>query len=50
MSAAPTLKYSMACYLESEEKSLVKHEYYQGEIFAIAGALIPHNQVMVNGL
>jgi Uma2 family endonuclease len=50
MSAAPILKYSIADYLESEEKSLEKHEYYQGEIFAIAGASIPHNQVVRNAL
>jgi Uma2 family endonuclease len=50
MSAAPILKYSIADYLESEEKSLEKHEYYQGEIFAMAGASIQHNQVVRNAL
>jgi Uma2 family endonuclease len=50
MSAAPILKYSIAEYLENEEKSLEKHEYYQGEIFAMAGASIPHNQVVRNAL
>jgi Uma2 family endonuclease len=50
MSAAPSLKYSIADYLESEEKSLEKHEFYQGEIFAIAGASIPHNQITRNAL
>jgi Uma2 family endonuclease len=50
MGAAPILKYSIADYLESEEKSLEKHEYYQGEIFAMAGASIQHNQVVRNAL
>jgi Uma2 family endonuclease len=50
MSAAPILKYSIADYLESEKKSLEKHEYYQGEIFAMASASIPHNKVVANAL
>ncbi len=48
MSAAPILKYSIAEYLASEEKSLEKHEYYQGEIFAMAGASIEHNEIVSN--
>jgi Uma2 family endonuclease len=35
-------------YLAQEEKSLVKHEYYRGEIFAMAGATIPHNIIAAN--
>jgi Uma2 family endonuclease len=50
MSTAPVLKYSIAEYLENEEKSLEKHEFYQGEVFAMAGASIPHNQVVRNAL
>ncbi len=50
MSAAPILKYSIAEYLQNEEKSLEKHEYYQGEVFAMAGASIPHNQIVANTL
>ncbi len=35
-------KYTIAEYLELENASEVKHEYYQGEIFAMAGAKLPH--------
>ena len=48
MGAAPLLKHSIAAYLESEEKSEVKHEFYKGEIFAMAGASIQHNQIASN--
>jgi Uma2 family endonuclease len=50
MSAIPILKYSVEEYLESEEKSLEKHEFYQGEIFAMAGASVEHNQIVSNTL
>lgn len=49
MSRAPALKYkSIEEYLELEEKSLEKNEYYQGEIFAMAGASFAHNQIVGN--
>ncbi len=48
MSAAPILKYTIEEYLATEAKSLEKHEYYQGEIFAMAGASIEHNQIVKN--
>lgn len=35
-------------YLEMERNSDVKHEYYQGEIFAMAGAKRAHNAISVN--
>jgi len=35
-------------YLESEEISDIKHEYYQGEIFAMAGASRKHNLIAAN--
>lgn len=37
-------------YLEFEEASQEKHEYYQGEIFAMSGAKIIHNKIAVNFL
>ncbi|MEO7312034.1 MAG: hypothetical protein ABIX01_16650 [Chitinophagaceae bacterium] len=37
MSAGAVLKYSAEKYLEMEEKSLEKNEFYKGEIFAMAG-------------
>lgn len=35
-------------YLSLEERSLQKHEYYRGEIFAMAGAGERHNIISVN--
>jgi phenylacetic acid degradation protein len=35
-------------YLEMEEKSEVKHEYYKGEIFAMSGPKLDHVRIVVN--
>ena len=35
-------------YLEMEKSSPVKHEYYQGEIFAMSGAGLNHNEIFSN--
>jgi Uma2 family endonuclease len=35
-------------YLEMEIASAEKHEYYQGEIFAMAGATVEHNRIATN--
>ena len=35
-------------YLESERLATEKHEYFQGEIFAMSGASIPHNVIFKN--
>lgn len=35
-------------YLESEIHSLEKHEYYNGEVFAMAGATVEHNRIVSN--
>lgn len=35
-------------YLEGEKKSEAKHEYYKGEIFAMAGATEAHNLITTN--
>jgi len=37
-------------YLEFERSSLEKHEYYQGEIFAMSGTGLAHNLIFVNVL
>ncbi|MBF0231131.1 MAG: Uma2 family endonuclease [Desulfamplus sp.] len=35
-------------YLEFERNSEFKHEYFEGEIFAMVGASLRHNQISVN--
>lgn len=35
-------------YLAMEEAAEIKHEYFQGEIFAMAGASIAHNRIVKN--
>lgn len=41
-------KISIEEYLEMENASLEKHEYYKGEVFAMSGAKVPHNTVTSN--
>lgn len=41
-------KYSIEEYLEMEDSATEKHEYYQGEIFAMSGAKHQHNLVIRN--
>ncbi len=41
-------KYSIEEYLEMENASAEKHEYYQGEIFAMVGGSSQHNIVAKN--
>jgi Uma2 family endonuclease len=48
MNAQPILKYTAEEYLELEETSLEKNEFYKGEIFAMAGGSIEHNQITRN--
>jgi len=35
-------------YLEMEIASAEKHEYYQGEIFDMAGSTVEHNRIVTN--
>ena len=47
----PTTKaFSIEEYLEMEINSDIKHEYYQGEIFAMADTSDEHNKIVVNTL
>ena len=39
-------KYTIEEYLELEEKSDLRHEYYDGEIFAMAGTTMNHNRIV----
>ena len=41
---------SIEDYLKMENKEVVKHEYYDGEIFAMSGAKVPHNTIATNFL
>ncbi|MGM9478711.1 Uma2 family endonuclease [Pedobacter sp. GSP4] len=40
--------YTIQEYLELEKAATVKHEYYQGEIFAMSGAGDNHNEIFSN--
>jgi Uma2 family endonuclease len=45
----PAMKYfTPEEYLAMEETSDIRHEYYQGEIFAMAGGSVNHNRVNKN--
>ena len=48
MSAVPKLQFTPQEYLALERKAESKSEYYQGEIFAMAGASSPHNLISTN--
>ncbi|MEK7727070.1 MAG: Uma2 family endonuclease [candidate division KSB1 bacterium] len=48
MSAVPKLRLTPQEYLALERKAAFKSEYYQGEIFAMAGASDPHNLISIN--
>lgn len=51
MSAVPALKFtSIEDYLSLEGTADDKHEYYRGEIFAMAGRTIAHNRLVRNTL
>jgi Uma2 family endonuclease len=41
-------RYTSAEYFALEERSEVKHEYFDGEVFAMAGASIAHNTIGLN--
>ncbi|HWK05210.1 MAG TPA: Uma2 family endonuclease [Puia sp.] len=41
-------RFTIEEYLEMERASIEKHEYYQGEIFAMAGASNEHNDIFIN--
>lgn len=41
-------KYSFAEYMAMEETSVEKHDFYNGEVFAMAGGTKNHNNIIVN--
>ncbi len=48
MSAIPKTKLTPAEYLKFERKSEERHEYFNGEIFAMSGARRNHNIIAWN--
>lgn len=48
MSSVPHRRYTEAEYLAIERDVETKHEYYRGEMFAMAGASRQHNQITFN--
>jgi Uma2 family endonuclease len=48
--ANPAIRYALTVeeYLEREKTSLVKHEYHNGEIFAVAGGTPAHSLLATN--
>lgn len=48
MSSAPKQRYTVDEYLELEAKAEYKHEYYDGEIFAMAEASLDHIRIVRN--
>ena len=41
-------RYSLDEYFAVEETSRIKNEYYDGQIFAMAGASLQHNRIAAN--
>lgn len=41
-------KISIEAYLEMENAALEKHEYYQGKVFAMSNAKLPHISITGN--
>jgi Uma2 family endonuclease len=41
-------KYTIEEYLEMEQTSQEKHEYYRGEVFAMSGSKVTHNKIVMN--
>jgi Uma2 family endonuclease len=48
MSTAALKRISEEQYLERERSAVEKSEYFDGEIFAMAGASFPHNRIAAN--
>ena len=47
--AEPTVRqYTVAEYMALEERSGVRHEFFEGEVFAMAGGTAAHNTLVLN--
>ncbi len=49
MSTQPKHRYTLEEYLALERESEIKYEYWDGEIFAMSGGTLLHDQIMGNG-
>src|SRR5206468_9191930 len=50
MASRPQRRYSLDDYFAVEASSAIRHEYTNGEIFAMAGASVAHNHIAANVL
>ncbi len=50
MSSLPKTNVTIEEYEALDDASDVKLEYYQGQVYAMAGALAPHNRIAVNAI
>ncbi|BAP56679.1 hypothetical protein THII_2382 [Thioploca ingrica] len=48
MTVQPKTDLTLADYLQFERQAPIKHEYYQGEIFAMTGASRAHNLIVIS--
>lgn len=48
MSTAPQKRFTFEEYLAWEERQLEKHEFFQGEVFAMAGTTFDHGKIAIN--
>ena len=48
MSVQPKTRYTLQEYLDLERSAEVRHEYLDGEIFAMVGASWPHVVIVSN--
>jgi Uma2 family endonuclease len=44
----PQRHYTLGEYFPIEQSSEIKHEFYEGEIFAMAGGSVSHNRIVGN--
>jgi Uma2 family endonuclease len=48
MSTLPTKRYTVEEFLDLEEGAAYKSQFDNGELFAMAGATLPHNQIALD--
>ena len=48
MSAQPVVRITPEQYLEAERKAEFKHEYFDGEVFAMSGGTYPHGTIIAD--